>query len=47
MSVLIGVEIAKIFDNSALGKAFSFGSILILTWVIVLDQFFEVKGTKK
>lgn len=46
MSVLIGIEIAKLFGNPDIGKMSSFLLLFLLTWVIVLNQFFEDKDKK-
>ncbi len=43
MSTLIGIEIAKFFDSAEFGKASSMFFLFILTWIIILDQFFENK----
>ncbi len=46
MSTLIGVELAKMFGSPEFGKASSLFLVFTLTWVVVLDIFFEVKNDK-
>ena len=43
MSTLIGIEVAKFFDSAEFGKASSVFILFLLTWVVILDQFFEGK----
>lgn len=46
MSVLIGIEIAKMADSAAIGKVSSFFLLFLLTWVVVLGQFLRIKSVK-
>lgn len=43
MSTLLGIEIAKFFGSADIGKAASIFLLIPLTWVVLLDQFFETK----
>lgn len=44
MSTLIGVELAKMFGSPEFGKASSLFLVFTLTWVVMLDIFFEGKN---